>query len=182
MSQDLNLSACSSLVIFMYWACENHTSNATPTEKLQQILSFLQWTASIARSFCEGCTWQHLHILVKAPLCCDWKGQGASAQSFTLWHQTTIKTPCRAHLTSACLHHMAVVLHVHPVCGESHIHHNANWEAATLAARLGKIFEIIECERDKLNANWGNLDINNLQSNLLKQHWTPFSNFPGAIS
>jgi len=36
MSQDVNPSTCSSLVIFMYWACENHTFNATPTEKLQQ--------------------------------------------------------------------------------------------------------------------------------------------------
>jgi len=29
--------------------------------------SFWQWTAPIAHSFCEGCTWHHLHILVKAP-------------------------------------------------------------------------------------------------------------------
>jgi len=36
MSQDLNPSTCSSLVIFVYWACENHTFNATPTDKLQQ--------------------------------------------------------------------------------------------------------------------------------------------------
>jgi len=34
MSQYLNPSACSSLVIFMYGACENHTFNAMP--KLQQ--------------------------------------------------------------------------------------------------------------------------------------------------
>jgi len=32
----INPSTCSSLVIFMYWACENHTFNATTTEKLQQ--------------------------------------------------------------------------------------------------------------------------------------------------
>jgi len=35
-SQDLNPGTCSSLVIFMYWACKHHTFNATPTEKLQQ--------------------------------------------------------------------------------------------------------------------------------------------------
>jgi len=35
-SQDLNQSTCSTLFIFMYWACENHTFNATPTERLQQ--------------------------------------------------------------------------------------------------------------------------------------------------
>jgi len=31
-----------------------------------KIPSFLQWTAPVARSFCEGCTWHHLHSLVKA--------------------------------------------------------------------------------------------------------------------
>jgi len=36
MSQDLNPSTCWSLVIFMYWECENNTFNATPTEWLQQ--------------------------------------------------------------------------------------------------------------------------------------------------
>ena len=40
--QGLNPSRCSSLVIFMYWACENHTFNATPTEKLQQHPSYFQ--------------------------------------------------------------------------------------------------------------------------------------------
>ena len=53
--------------------------------------SFLLWTAPIAHSFCEGCTWHHLHILVKAPLCCDWKAQASSMQSFTLWQQATIE-------------------------------------------------------------------------------------------
>ena len=32
--------------------------------------------------------------------------------------------------------YMGVVLHAHPVRGESHIQHNTNWEVATLAARL----------------------------------------------
>jgi len=32
-------------------ACESHTFNATPTEKLQNIPSFLQSTAPIARFF-----------------------------------------------------------------------------------------------------------------------------------
>jgi len=45
--------------------------------------------------------------------------------------------PRRAHFIFACSRHMGVVLHTHPFCGESHIHHNANWEAARLAARLG---------------------------------------------
>jgi len=36
MSQDLNPSTYSSLVIFMYSPYENHTFNATPTERLQR--------------------------------------------------------------------------------------------------------------------------------------------------
>jgi len=31
-----------------------------------------------------------------ALLFCDWKGRAASAQTFTLWHQATIKIPRRA--------------------------------------------------------------------------------------
>jgi len=125
-------------MIFMYWASENHTFNATPTERLQQHSSFFQQTAPIARSFCEGGTWHHLHMLVKAPLCCDWKGTAASAQTFTLWHQATVKIPRRVNFISACSRHMGVVHHAHPVRGESsHIQHNANWEPATLAERSG---------------------------------------------
>jgi len=123
MLQDLNPSACSSLVILMHWACKRqgstclmlwpkcssgmcaklHTVAATnnghhPTRSLYYCLfapqifvccssrtshswwiahlmqrqlrgcndipSFVQRTAPIARSFCEGCTWHHLHTLV----------------------------------------------------------------------------------------------------------------------
>ena len=71
--------------------------------------------------FCEGCTWHNLYILVKEPLCCDWKGRAASS---TLWHQATINIPCRAHLISACSRHMSLVLHTHPVRGEPQIHQN----------------------------------------------------------
>jgi len=64
--------------------------------------------------------WHHIHIMVKASLCCDWKGRAASAQSFTLWNQTTIKILRRSHFISAYLRHMGVVHHAHPVRGESH--------------------------------------------------------------
>jgi len=47
------------------------------------------------------------------------------------------KSPRRANFISACSRHTGVVHHAHPVRGESHIQHNANWEAATLAERLG---------------------------------------------
>ena len=60
-------------------------------------------------------------------------------QSFTLWQQTRIEIPRRAHSISACLRHryMGVVLHVHPVPGESHIQHNTHQVVVTLAAKLG---------------------------------------------
>ena len=117
----------------MYWACENHTFNATPTERLQQHPSFFQQTAPIARSFCEGSTWHHLHMLVKATLCCDWKGRAASVQTFTLWHQARINNPRRANFISACSCHMGVVHHAHPVRGESHIQHNYSLYTALLS-------------------------------------------------
>jgi len=98
---------------------------------------FLQWTAPIAHFFCECCTWHHLHILVKASLCCDWKGRAVSAQSFPLLHLATMKIPRRDHFISACSHHMGVVHHAHPISGESQLQHSVNWEAATLAPRLG---------------------------------------------
>jgi len=87
--------------------------------------------------FCECCTWHHLHILVKASLCCDWKGRAVSAQSFPLLHLATMKIPRRDHFISACSHHMGVVHHAHPISGESQLQHSVNWEAATLAPRLG---------------------------------------------
>jgi len=63
-------------------------------------------------------------------------------QSFTLWQQVTIEIPRRAQSNSACLRHiyMGVVLHIHPVRGESHIQHNTNRVVATLAAKLGLTF------------------------------------------
>jgi len=62
------------------------------------IPSFLQRTAPITQSFCEGCTWHDLHIVVTAPLCCD----AESVQRFTLWHQATMGTACRAHSIIYC--------------------------------------------------------------------------------
>jgi len=65
--------------------------------------------------------------------------------------------------------HMGVV-HAHPVHGESHIQHRA------------RLIEMTVSERDKENANWQKRDINNLQSNLLKQRQAPFSKLTGANS
>jgi len=112
----------------------NRTFNATPTERLQQHHLFLQRIMPIAHSFCEGCTWHDLHILVTAPFCYDRKAQVASVQSFTLWQQATIEITCHDHSSIACLRHIytGAILHAHPICGGSHIQHNANWEVATV--------------------------------------------------
>ena len=45
----------------------NHAYNANQRRGCNNIPSLSQWTAPIARSFCEGCTWHDLHILVTAP-------------------------------------------------------------------------------------------------------------------
>jgi len=116
MSQDLNPSTCSSLVIFMSYACQNHTINATPTERLRQHpLVF-----AMNRTYCTFFLWRFVPGTTFTSwsnhCCCDWKGRAASSQSFTLWQQA-IKIPCCVHLISACSRHMAVVLHAHPVRG-----------------------------------------------------------------
>jgi len=51
----------------------------------------LQQTAPTTRSFCEGCIWHDLHILVTAPFCCNRKARVANVQSFTLWQQAIIE-------------------------------------------------------------------------------------------
>jgi len=61
------------------------------------IPSFLQRTAPIAHSLCEGWTPHDLHILVTAPFCCDRKSRAAYAQSFTPWQQATIEFTCHDH-------------------------------------------------------------------------------------
>jgi len=76
---------------------------------------FLQRTAPITRSFCEGCTWNDLHIMVTAPLCCDQKAQVACVQSFTTWQQAAKEITRHVVSVIACLRHryMDVVLHAH---------------------------------------------------------------------
>ena len=113
MSQDLNPSKLH--VHLRSFSCIGHAKTTYSMQRqprsCSNIPSFLQWTAPIARSSYEVCTCHHVQNLVKAPLCCDWKGRAASAHSFTLWYQTTIKKPRRAHFISVCSGHMAVVLH-----------------------------------------------------------------------
>jgi len=56
---------------------------------------------------------------------------------------------------------MGVFHHAHPVRGESDIQHNAKWEAAALAPRLGKTFwndweltRQVKCNLNKLRYKW----------------------------
>jgi len=114
----------------------NRTFNATPTERLQPHPLLFAMNCTEATFFLWRLHLAPLSRLVTAPLCFDWK---ARAHSFTLQQQATIEIPRRAHFISACSCriYMGVVLHVHPVCGESHIQHNANREVAPLAAKLG---------------------------------------------
>ena len=101
------------------------------------IPSFLQRTAPIARSLCEGWTRHDLHILVTAPFCCDRIARAACAQTLAMWQQATIEITRRDH--SICLfapHIYIVVLRAHSVRGESHIQRNANGEVATVTLIL----------------------------------------------
>ena len=166
MSQDLNPSACSSLVMFMYWACENHTFNTTPTEICNSIPSFFAMN-------------HLLHVLfVKV----------VPGTTFTTWskhHFVTIgKTEQRAHKTSRCgtkqqwrCHVLLIVfllVRATWVLLFMHIPFVVNRTFTTtpterlqhLQQGWARPFETTESERDKQNAKWENLDTNNLQSNL----------------
>jgi len=54
MSQDLNPSTCSVPVIFIHWACGNHTFNPTPTKKLQQH----PLTFAMSHTYCTFFLWR----------------------------------------------------------------------------------------------------------------------------
>jgi len=133
---------------YCLFAPHNLTFNAMPAGRCNNISSFSQWTALIARSFCEGCTSHDLHILATAAFCCDRKAQAANAQSFTLWQQATMEITQQDHSIIACSHHiyMGVVLRAHAVRGESHIQRNASGEVATM--------ETIFHERKPMDAVW----------------------------
>ena len=113
--RDHYIIACSRHThIFLFFAhilfVVNHTINATPPERLQQHPSFLQWTAPIARSLCEGWTPHDLNILVTASFCCDRKSRAAYAQSFALCQQATIEITRRDHSIIACSCHTQIFL------------------------------------------------------------------------
>ena len=54
-------------------------------------------------------------------------------QSFAPWQQATIEITRQDHSIIACSRHMynGVILHAHPIRGESHNQHNTTEEVAT---------------------------------------------------
>jgi len=70
--------------------------------------------------------------------CCDRKSRAACAQSFTTWQQATIEIMLAISLTIACSRYIynGVILHAHPVRGESHNQRNATEEISTLLMEL----------------------------------------------
>ena len=109
---DHSIIACSRHIYV--WCCSSRTSRSWwITHSTQHhrrgcnnIPSFLQRTAPIARSLGEGWTPHDLHILVTAPFCCDRKSRAAYAQSFALWKQATIEFTRHDHSIIACSHHI----------------------------------------------------------------------------
>ena len=72
-------------------------------------------------------------------------------QSFRLWQQATIEIIRRAHFIIVSLHHiyMRLVLHAHPVRGESRMQRNANRDVEHLQQGWARLVEMTESERDK---------------------------------
>jgi len=70
------------------------------------------------------------HFLVG---CCDQKSRAACAQCFTPWQQPTIEIMLAISLTIACSRctYDGVILHAHPVRGESHNQRKTTGEFAT---------------------------------------------------
>ena len=95
---------------------------------------------------CEGWTPHDLQILATAPCCCDRKSRAACAQSFASWQQETIEFTCHDHSVIACSRHiyLCVVLHAHPVRGESHNQRNTTGEVATMSVAICWWFCIIK--------------------------------------
>ena len=77
-------------------------------------------------------------------MCCDRKSRAACAQSFAAWQQATTEIMFAISLTIACSRYIynGVILHAHPVRGESHNQRNTTGEVATDAtdaAALGSM-------------------------------------------
>jgi len=65
--------------------------------------------------------------------CCDRKSRAVCAHTFAPWQQATIEIMLAIFLTIACSRYIyyGVILHAHPVRGESHNQRNTTGEVAT---------------------------------------------------
>jgi len=68
--------------------------------------------------------------------CCDRKSRAACAQSFAPWQQATIEIMLAISLSIACSCYIynGVILHAHPLRGESHSQRNATGEVASTSS------------------------------------------------
>jgi len=73
------------------------------------------------------------YLMTSECSCCDRKPRAACAQCFAPWQQATIEIIFAISLTIACSRYIynGVILHAHPVRGESHNQRNATGEVAT---------------------------------------------------
>jgi len=116
------------------------------------VFFFLQWTAPIAHSFCESCTWDHLYILVKTPLYFDWKAQAASMQGFTLWQHATIEIPRCTYSISASFRHTYMrvfFITLIPFVANRTFNTTLTEWLQHLQQSWTRLFQMTESERDK---------------------------------
>ena len=136
-----SIIACSRHTYIYIYCCSSRTSrswwitHSTQCHRrgCNNIPSFLQRTAPIARSLCEGWTRHNVHILVTAPLCCHPKSTSGMCTKL----HTVAASNNRDHAPQSLYYCLfvpriyIVVLRAHPVHGESHIQRNATREVAT---------------------------------------------------
>ena len=86
---------------------------------------------AILHALCLACLLKSSRSLLSQ--CCDRKSRATCAQSFAPWQQVTIEITRRDHSIIACSRHIhnGVILHAHPVRGESHNQRNTTGEVAT---------------------------------------------------
>ena len=78
--------------------------------------------------------------------CCDRKFRAACEQSFAPWQQATIEIMFAISLTISCSRfiYYGVILHAHPVRGESHKQRNTTGEVAT-SQKLTMVATFLTC-------------------------------------
>ena len=79
-----------------------------------------------------------VQALVICIYCCDRKFRAACEQNFVPWQQATMEIMLAISLTIACSRYIynGVILHAHPLRGESHNQRNTTGEVATIPTRF----------------------------------------------